>query len=134
MKSTSVRAQAKNSDGDELILHADSTELPVVPVRYLRDLHDFRPDLVDVVVAEVRAEAESRRDRQKTVNRYIFVERIFARLCALLIGAGGLFAGTYLGAIGAEWLGGVVVSVSLGTLALAFLGFRKTSESRRQPK
>lgn len=103
-------------------------DAPLLPVVDMERLHQFRPDLVDFVITQSQAEAEFRRnetiranDHVKTTDKYVFIERMFGKLCALLIGLsgviGGIFAGFYVNA----WLGGTISTATIGTLAVAYL-------------
>ena len=48
-------------------MHVSHTELdsPVLDVNALERLHQFRPDIVDFVIEQTRAEAENRRKLEK---------------------------------------------------------------------
>jgi len=59
MANRSLSAQAKNSRGDELTLHAQDTDAPILPVASLEHLHEFRPDLVDFVITQTATEART---------------------------------------------------------------------------
>ena len=85
----------------------------------MRALRDIDSSLVQWVVDQTEREAEFRRGRTGRVDTFIFVERLLGQACGLLIGTGGMAAAVYIGMNGQPWLGGVIATVSLGTLAVA---------------
>lgn len=116
-----VQARAKSNNGSELALSAHESDSPILPITQLEQLHQFRPDLVDFVVEQTRREADHRRSRELTVNRYVFIERLSGMACAVLVCIIGVVGGGYVGLQGQPWLGGTIATAALGTLAVAFL-------------
>lgn len=116
-----VSAQARGSDGSELALQSTQTDAPIIPIDSIERLHNIRPDKVDWVFEQAAAEANARRKEQARVNTFVFFERILGMVFALMIGMSGIIGGIYAALQGHEWLGGIVASVTIGTLALAFL-------------
>jgi hypothetical protein len=55
------------------------------------------------------------------VNRFIFIERILGQLAAVFVAALGIGGGIYTGLHGEPVLGGTIATVTIGTLAVAFL-------------
>ncbi|HUN01136.1 MAG TPA: hypothetical protein PLI96_11735 [Halothiobacillus sp.] len=55
------------------------------------------------------------------MNTFIFIERIAGMLSALIIGMLGIAGGIYVGLHGHDWLGGVIATTTIATLAVAFL-------------
>ena len=98
----------------------------MLPIAGIERLHAIRPDRVDWVFEQTQIEAETRRKEQARINTYIFIERLSGMLCALLIGLCGIGGGLYAALQGHDWLDGIVASVTIGSLAVAFLT-RKTS-------
>lgn len=105
-----------------------SMDAPLLPVVDMERLHQFRPDLVDFVINQAKVEAEFRRtetikanDHVKTTDKYIFIERMFGKLCALLIGLVGVIGGIVAGIYVNPWLGGTISTATIGTLAVAYL-------------
>jgi hypothetical protein len=90
-------------------------------------LHNIRPDRVDWVFEQTQIEAETRRVEQHRVNTFIFFERIATQIFALAIGLCGIGGGIYAALEGHDWLGGTVATVTIGTLAVAFLQLGKKS-------
>jgi hypothetical protein len=108
-----------------MMVSHQSSDAPLLPVHDLEKLHQFRPDLVDFVVTQTALEAESRRVRAKKLNTFIFIERIFGSICALSIGIAGIGGGVYAGLNGQPWLGSVITTTTVGTLAVAFIYGKK---------
>lgn len=131
MGNKAVRAHASNKDGDEVTVHSQETDSPVLPVPQLERLHGFRPDLVDFVIEQTKLEAEHRRMQDSRVNTFIFIERVLGQVGAVVLAGLGIGGGIYAGLNGQAWLGGVIASVTIGTLAVAFIQ-RTTSKSNGQ--
>lgn len=115
------QVQARNGKGEELAISTHDTDSPILPVAQIEKLNTFRPDLVDFVIQQTEKEAEFRRAMTQKVNSWIFVERMFGMICALLVGVFGIIGGGYVGLKGQPILGGTIVGAALGTLALAFI-------------
>ena len=64
---------------------------PVLDVNALERLHQFRPDIVDFVIEQTRAEAENRRKLEKKIVWLTFIERMSGILLAAGVCAGGIF-------------------------------------------
>ncbi len=126
MANKAVRAHATNKNGDQLTVQSQETDSPILPVAQLQHLHEFRPDLVDFVITQTKAEAEHRRSQDLQVNWFIFIERILGQLAAIAVAALGVGGGLYAGLNGQPWLGGTIASVTIGTLAVAFLRRNQT--------
>ena len=105
-----------------------SMDAPLLPVADMERLHQFRPDLVDFVIDQAKAEAEARREQAKTINRSIFIERMAGQVFALFIAILGVGGGIYAGVHGHDWLGGTIATVTIGTLAVAYLRNGKKPE------
>ncbi len=101
--------------------HSDS---PLLPIDGIERLHAIRPDRVDWVFEQTQIEAETRRREQLRLNSFVFIERLAGMLAALLIGIFGIGGGIYAALKGHDWLGGVVATTTIGTLAVAFLNRR----------
>jgi hypothetical protein len=115
-------------------VHSQETDAPILPVAQLQHLHEFRPDLVDFVIEQTREEARHRRVQDTRVNWFIFVERVFGQLAAIVVAVLGIGGGIYAGLNGQPWLGGTIASVTIGTLAVAFLRRNQTRPSAPSPK
>jgi hypothetical protein len=121
MANRSLKAEAKNKNGDQITLHSQDTDALILPVPQLEALHQFRPDLVDLVVKETQLEAAHRRKQEVRVNVFIFVERLIGQIAAVLLASMGIAGGIYAGVKDQPWLGGVIVSATIGTLAVSFI-------------
>lgn len=124
----SLKAEARNSHGDQLTVHAHDNDALILPVAQLEALHAFRPDLVDLVVNETRQEAAHRRQQESRLNLFIFIERLMGQISAIVLAVMGIAGGIYAGLHGQPWLGGVIVSVTIGTLAVTFLKRNATAK------
>lgn len=133
MANRSLKAQAKSSNGDELTLHTQDTDALILPVAQLEALHQFRPDLVDVVVAETRAEAANRRKQEDRVNGFIFAERLLGQASAIVLAVVGVGGAVYAGVNGATAVGIAIVSVTIGTLAVTMVTRRQPPAPQRKP-
>lgn len=124
-KHTHVNAQ----DGKKSItLSQQTTDAPVLPVPQLEILHGFRPDLVDWVVKETSDEAAYRRSESHRVNTFTFIERLVGQIFAFGIGIAGAIGGAYVATHGSPEAGGVISTVSIGTLAVAFITTRRNGK------
>jgi hypothetical protein len=108
-----------------MVLQDHQTDAPLLPVASIERLHQVRPDRVDWVFEQTQIEAENRRIERHRTNLYIFIERMVGMVFALTIGLSGILGGLYAAIQGHEWLGGVVATVTIGTLAGNFLIQRK---------
>ena len=121
---TQLRHQSR--DGDRFQVTAHETDSSILPLRQLRELQEFRPDLVDWVVRQTEDEADARRARQRRVDTFVFVERVSGIFLGALIAALGLGISAYLGMHGAQK---VATTLGGGTLvAIVALIIRGTSK------
>jgi hypothetical protein len=111
--------------GKDITLQQHETDSPVLPVAQIEQLHHFRPDRVDWIFDQTQIEAEHRRSENRRINTYTFIERILGMVFALTIGLAGILGGLYAAIQGHDWLGGVVATVTVGTLAVGFLKGRR---------
>jgi hypothetical protein len=101
--------------------HSDS---PLIPIASIERLHLVRPDRVDWVFEQTQLESESRRKERSRTNTFIFIERMVGVVAALMIGICGILGGIYAALQGHDWIGGIVATVTIGTLAVNFLAKR----------
>ena len=134
MGNKAVQAKATNKHGEQLTVQSQETDSPILPVAQLEQLHSFRPDLVDFVIEQTKAEAEFRRKRELRVNRYVFLERLLGQLLAIGVAALGIGGGIYAGLHGQPLLGGTIATVTVGTLAVAFLHRNRPPQSTPSPR
>lgn len=121
MANRSVKAEAKNGKGEHLTIHSQDTDSPVLPVIQLERLHEFRPDLVDFVIAQTEQEAIHRRVREKRIDVFVLIERVLGQLLALVLAILGIGGAIYAGLQGLEALSIAIITVTIGTLAVAFV-------------
>ena len=119
--SRQTTAHVKGRGGSEMVVQDNHSDAPLLPIAGIERLHAIRPDRVDWVFEQTQIEAETRRNEQTRINTFIFVERISGMLAALLVGVCGVGGGIYAALQGHDWLGGVVATTTIGTLAVAFL-------------
>lgn len=127
MTNKHTSARARDSDGTEFALQSTQTDAPIIPIASIERLHVIRPDRVDWVFDQTQIEAEVRRREQSRINAYEFVERLVGIFSALAIGICGIAGGIYAAIQGHDWLGGIVATVTIGTLAVNFLSHRAKS-------
>ncbi|OTG79579.1 hypothetical protein B9T31_16960 [Acinetobacter sp. ANC 4558] len=116
-----VAVGAKNGKGDEVQVHHQESDSPIVYSNELEKLHSFRPDLVDWVVKMTTEEAIERRKQTSRTNKFIFVERVLGQLFAGAIGLCGILGGGYVALHGQPTAGAIIASATIGTLAVAYL-------------
>lgn len=121
MANRSVKAEAKNGKGEHLTIHSQDTDSPVLPVVQLERLHEFRPDLVDFVISQTEQEAIHRRVREKRIDIFVLIERVLGQLIALALAILGIGGAIYAGLQGLEALSIVIITATIGTLAVAFV-------------
>lgn len=110
-----------------MVVQDNHSDAPLLPIAGLERLHQIRPDRVDWVFEQTQIEAETRRKEQTRINTFIFIERMVGILGAILIGTGGIVGSVQLGLAGHDWLAGTLGTVTIGTLAVAFLKLNKKS-------
>ncbi len=128
MANRQTRATAKQGDR-ELTVQQHETDSPILPVGQLRELHDFRPDAVDWVLNESQKESDFRRKETHRVNSFVYMEMLIGQIFALIIGLGGIVAGSYVTVNGQPAAGGTIASLAITGLAVVFLTGRKKSKS-----
>ena len=74
---------------------------------------------MDFVVQQTAVESEHRRKQEAKINRYVFMERMAGHLTAILLASLGIGGAAYLGLNGQPWLGGVIATSTIGTLAVS---------------
>ncbi|WP_294089515.1 hypothetical protein [uncultured Actinobacillus sp.] len=117
-KNTQIKARNANS---EIHLSHSQVDTPLLDVNSIERLQQFRPDIVDFVVEQTKLEAEHRRKSDSKIINFTFIERIGALLLGALIGVGSVAGSIYAALLGFETLAGIIASVGLGSLAVAFL-------------
>lgn len=121
MASRNTQVRARNNNGDELHLSQSQTDSPIIDVRSLEKLHQFRPDIVDIVIQQTVIEAENRRKETTRTNTFIFIERLGGLFIAAGICTFGVAGSIYALNSGSEKLAMTIATVCIGTLAVAYL-------------
>lgn len=124
-KHTQVKAQ--NDKGSVSVSQHDS-DSPLLPVPQLEHLHQFRPDLVDWVRDQTQIEAEERRKRTTTVDRYIFSERTLGTILGALVALTGLCLAAYLSLTGHEKTAQVLGGGTLVSMVAVLVTGRMTKK------
>jgi hypothetical protein len=104
-----------------LVVQDNHSDAPLLPIAGIERLHAVRPDKVDWVFDQTQIEAETRRKEQHRVNTFVFIERMAGIVAAASVGICGIVGGIYAGLQGHDWLGGILATATIGTLAVAFL-------------
>lgn len=124
-RNTNARVTHKKDGDRELTLSQQETDSPIIPVGQLERLHLFKPDAVDWVISQTQIEAEHRRKETSRVNGFIFAEHLIGQIFALVIGVGGIAAGSWVAVSGQPWAGGTIASIAITGLAVVFLTGKK---------
>lgn len=125
MASKNTQVRAKGARGDEVQVSHSQTDSPIIDVASLEKLQTFRPDIVDFVIEQTKAEAEYRRKRDDRVDWFVFIERMGGIVLAGVVCAGGIFGSVYAANQGHEKLAMVIAVSCIGTLAVAYLNRKK---------
>ena len=104
-----------------MVVQDNHSDAPLLPIAGIERLHAIRPDRVDWIFEQTQIEAETRRTEQARINTFVFIERMAGILAAACIGICGMLGGIYAGLQGHDWLGGILATATIGTLAVAFL-------------
>jgi hypothetical protein len=116
--------RGKNGDSD-VTLSEHETDSPILPIAHIERLHIIKPSAVDWMISQTQIEAEHRREETTRINKYIFVEHLLGQVFALIIGVGGIIAGSLVASSGQPWAGGTIATASISGLAVVFLTGRK---------
>ena len=122
---TNARVTHKRGGDQELTLSQQETDSPIIPVAQLEQLSLFKPEAVDWVISQTQIEAEHRRKETSRINGFIFFEHLIGQIFALIIGIGGIGAGSWVAINGQPWAGGMIATASITGLAVVFLTGRK---------
>lgn len=122
---TNAKVTQQKDGNRELTLSEHETDSPIVPVAQLERLHVFKPDAVDWVISQTQIEAEHRRKETSRINGFIFLEHLIGQIFALIIGIGGIGAGSWVAIGGQPWAGGTIATAAITGLAVVFLTGRK---------
>lgn len=116
----------RRRDGDsDVTLSEHETDSPIIPIAHIERLHIIKPEAVDWIISETQIEAEHRRKETTRINGFIFVEHLIGQIFSLIIGVGGIAAGSWVASVGQPWAGGTIATASISGLAVVFLTGRK---------
>ena len=121
MATKNTQVKARNNKGDEVHLSQSQTDSPILDIHSLEKLHQFRPDIVDIVIQQTVIEAENRRRETTRINIFTFIERMGGILISVAICGFGIFGSIYALKNGSENLAMTIAAVCIGTLAVAYL-------------
>lgn len=124
-RNTNAKVTHKKDGDKELTLSQQETDSPILPVAQLERLSLFKPDAVDWIISQTQIEAEHRRKETSRVNGFIFTEHLIGQIFALIIGVGGIGAGSWVAVSGQPWAGGTIATAAITGLAVVFLTGRK---------
>ena len=107
--------------GGKITHQQHETDSPVIPIAQIERLHAIKPDAVDWMLQQTEIEASHRRSEEHRVNSFIFSERLFGQICALVIGLTGIGGGSFVALNGQPWAGGLIASLAITGLAVVFI-------------
>lgn len=128
-----TQLQHESKDGNRFQFVSHRSDSPFLPVGQLKELHDFRPELVDFVIDQTRTEAAHRRTRQTRVDLYILVERLAGLVAGGIICAAALAAIVYL-AMNNHETTATALTAGLTALAGVFVFYRRSHSPEQQPQ
>lgn len=114
-------AKQKGDTIEEMTIQNQEIDTPVLPIEHMERIYQFRPDIIDWILKETETEATHRRQRNKSLDCKVFIERILGQVFGFLIGIVGITAGAIVAIKGFSKAGCVIASVAIGTLAVSFL-------------
>jgi hypothetical protein len=125
MSNRRTEIEHQSREGDRFHVTSQDTDSPVLPVAQLKALSEFRPDLVDWVLNRTDEEARHRRERQKRIDVFIFVERVGGLAGGIVIAVLGLGLSAYLALHGAEATASIVGGGTLASIVYTIVTGRK---------
>lgn len=125
MASKNTQVRARGATGDEVQVSHSQTDSPIIDVASLEKLQSFRPDIVDFVIEQTKAEAEYRRQENKRINTFTFIEHMGGIVLAGMVCMVGVFGSVYAANQGHERLAIAIALSCIGTLAVAYLNRKK---------
>lgn len=105
----------------EVQVAVQNEDSPLPVAEELKQLHEFRPDLVDVAVQQSIAEYEHRRSRESKIDKYVFRERILGLVSAVVLSLAAFGISTYLAMNDHELTASVISGGTLVSIVAAIL-------------
>ncbi len=114
-----VAVKAKDATGTEVQAISQENDFPLPPVQELEKLHHFRPDLVDKVLELTAEEAQKRRERLTTIDRYVYRQNMVSGVGAILVALLAFGGAIYLAVNDHDWAAVGLVGGTLGVVVYA---------------
>lgn len=92
----------------------------LLQVIQLEKLYKFKPDAVDLVIAQIKIEADLRRTETSYEAKYRRRERLIGQVSLPIIGLSGIFGGLYVITQGQSTTGGIISSLAIVGFAAVF--------------
>jgi hypothetical protein len=134
MSNRRTEIELHSKDGGHIQATEHETDSPILPVGQLRQLQEFRPDLIDWVIKRTEEEATARRKQVKRRDIFIFIERIGGLVLASTIAILGLCLATYLALHGAQTPAMVIGGGTLVSIVGAIVSGKRSPKETAEPK
>lgn len=121
-KSTTAKVDRRSGD---LTLQQHETDSPILPLAHIERLQQFRPDIVDFIVAETGKEAADRRDETRKHNTRVFIERMLGQVLAAGMFCAAIYAAYELAMAGHDKVAAIVGTTAAIGIATALLIHRR---------
>lgn len=113
------------SGNNEVTLHDNETDSPVIPIAQIERLHAIRPDKVDWFFQQTELEASARRIELNRINTFVFIERLAGIFCGFVVAAGGISGSIWLASTGHDAAATVIGGTTLVSMVSAFIATSK---------
>jgi len=132
-----ARENKPESPGSYQIVSSSSAMLyssPLPPAAELERLEKLAPGATGRILSMVENQQQHRFALENAVVPEQINQASRGQWFAFALGAIGAIGGMTMGFLGQPWLGGVIATVCVGNLALAFITGKKQEKSSRQRK
>lgn len=119
---------AQKGDNVAMLHQRMDNDSPMLPVEDILALKDACPEAVQMILDETRKEAEFRRKVTEKEQTKIYFQQGLGQVLAFLMGTAGIIGGVVCVIYNHPTAGTTIVSLAIGTLALAFLGRSKNTK------
>ncbi len=116
-KHTAVEVQ--DQSGNQLRAVSQENDFPLPPADELQKLHQFRPDLVDKVLEMTEKEAQARRHRWCTIDKYVHRQNMMSAGGSIAIALVAFCGAIYLAMNNHDWVAFGLVGSTLGVVVFA---------------
>lgn len=121
----------RNADNSESValqqIESDSPTIYLPNPEAIARIKETSPEVLQWIIEQTTAEALHRREMDERQWTHLTVWRTLGQIFGFLIGIGGIIAGALVAIYSSPTAGGTIATVSIGTLAVAFLGKTKKS-------